>query len=77
MPGYNDDPGLTLTYFMAMSNFVPDALVWEEGKKIDFSETTVVYDVKVGSCSYLNKYMNLYEYQRSRSFTDLGPNFSD
>ena len=40
---------------------------------MDFSETTVVYDVKVGRCSYLNEYMNLYEYQRSRSFIDLGP----
>ena len=27
----NDDAGLTLTYFMAMSNFVPYAFVWEEG----------------------------------------------
>ena len=27
----NDDSGLTLTYFMAKSNFVPYAFVWEEG----------------------------------------------
>ena len=40
---------------------------------MDFSETIVVYDVKVGRCSYLNEYMNLYEYQRSRSFIDIGP----
>ena len=26
----NDDYGLTLTYFMARSNFVPYAFVWEE-----------------------------------------------
>ena len=25
----NDDPGLTLTYFTARSNFVPYAFVWE------------------------------------------------
>ena len=40
---------------------------------MDFSETIVVYDVKVGRCSWLNDYMNLYEYQRSRSFIGLGP----
>ena len=32
----NDDPGLTLTYFTARSNFVPFAFVWEEGKTMDF-----------------------------------------
>ena len=40
---------------------------------MDFSEIIVVYDVKVGRCSYLNEYMSLYEYQRSRSFIELGP----
>ena len=41
---------------------------------MDFSETIVVYDVKVGKCcNELNDYIKLYEYQRSRSFTDLGP----
>ena len=44
---------------------------------MDLSETIVVYDVKVGRCSYLNEYMHLYDYQRSRSFIDLGPNLSD
>ena len=44
----NDDPELTLTYFMAKSNLVPYAFVWEKGKTMDFSETIVVYDVKVG-----------------------------
>ena len=38
---------------------------------MDFSETIVVYDMKVGRCNQLNEYMNLYEYQRSRSFIDL------
>ena len=52
---------------------VPYAFVWEKGKTMDISETIVVYDIKVGRCSYLNEYMDLYEYQRSRSFTDLGP----
>ena len=40
---------------------------------MDFSETIVVYDVKVGRCILLNQYMNLNEYQRSRSFSDLHP----
>ena len=49
--GSNDDPGLTLTYFMARSNLVPYAFVLEKGKTMDISETVVVYDVKVGRCS--------------------------
>ena len=40
---------------------------------MDFSETIVVYDIKVGRCSELNEFMNPYEYQRSRSFIDLDP----
>ena len=44
----NDDPELTLTYFTAKSNLVPYAFVWETDKTMDFSETIVVYDVKVG-----------------------------
>ena len=47
--------------------------VWGKGKTMDFSEIVVVCDIKVGRCSELNKYMNLYKYQRSRSFIDLGP----
>ena len=43
----NDDPGLTLTYFTARSNLVPYAFVWEKGKTMDFSETIVVYDLKL------------------------------
>ena len=55
----NDDSGLTLTYFMAKSIFFPFAFVLEEGKTMDFSETIVVYDIKVGRCSQLNEYMKL------------------
>ena len=43
----NDDTGLTLTYFIARSNLVPYAFVWEKGKTMDFSETIVVYDLKL------------------------------
>ena len=49
------------------------------GKKIKqwiFSGTIVV-GIKVGRCSQLNEYMKHYEYQRSRSFIDLGPNHLD
>ena len=32
----NNDPELTLTYFMARSNLVPYAFVWDKGKTMDF-----------------------------------------
>ena len=44
---------------------------------IYFPETIVVFDIKVVRSSQLNMHMNLYAYQRSRSFIDLGPNLSD
>ena len=47
----DDDPGLTLTYFTAVSNVVPYAFVWEKGKTMHISETIVFYNVKVGRCS--------------------------
>ena len=45
----NDDPGLTLTYFTARSNLVPYAFVREKDKTVDFSETIVVYDLKLAT----------------------------
>ena len=65
----NGDPWLALTYFKARSNLVPYAFVWEKGKTMDFSETIVVCDIKVGRCSQLNEYMNFYDYQRSNVFS--------
>ena len=50
----NNDPGLTQTYFTTRSNFVPYAFVWENVKTMEFSETIVVYDIKVGICSQPN-----------------------
>ena len=47
----NDDAGMTLTHFTTMSTLVPHVFVWEKGKTMDFSETNVVYDIKVGRCS--------------------------
>ena len=44
------------------------------GKNIlEFSETIVVCDIKVGRFIQLNEYMNIHEYQRSRPFIDLHP----
>ena len=51
---------------MARSNLVPYAFVWEKGKTmllffvvfffVFFSETIVVYDIKVGRCSKPNDF---------------------
>ena len=45
----NDDPGLTLTYFTARLNLVPYAFVWEKDETMDFSETIVVYNLKLAA----------------------------
>ena len=55
----------------------PKKCLSEKVTTMDISEIIVVYDIKVGRCSQLNEYMKLYEYQRSRSFIDLGPIQSD
>ena len=51
----NDDPGLTLIYFTARSNLVPDAFVWEKDKTMDFSETIVIYDLKLATVDQSDK----------------------
>ena len=38
-----------MTYFTARSNLVPTAFVWEKSKTMDFSETIVVYDLKLAT----------------------------
>ena len=45
----NDDTGLTLTDFTARSNLVPYVIVWEKGKTKDFSETIVIYALKLAT----------------------------
>ena len=45
----NDDPWLTLTYFMAWSDMVLYAFIWVKGKTIDFSVSIVVYDLKLAT----------------------------
>ena len=42
-------------------------------KTVDFSETFAASDLKVGRSSHLIEYMKVPEYERSRSFLDLGP----
>ena len=61
-------PWVECDLFYSKVKLVPYAFVWEKVETMDFSETIVVYDIKI------NVYMKLYEYQRSRSFIDLGPN---
>ena len=41
---------------IARSNLVPYAFVWKKGNTMDFSETVVVYDMKVGRCSQPNDF---------------------
>ena len=47
----NDDRGLILTYFYDKVKFGPFCFVWEKDKTKEFSETIVVYDIKVGWCN--------------------------
>ena len=56
----NDDYGLTLTHFTARSNLVPYAFVWEKGKRTDFSETIVVYDLKLATDDRSDKKFSVY-----------------
>ena len=55
----NNAPGLTLSCFTARSNLIAYAFVWKKVKTMDFSETIVVCDIKVGRCSQLNESMKL------------------
>ena len=45
----NDDLGLTLTYFTARSDLVPYAFFTRKGKAMDFSETVVIFDLKLAT----------------------------
>ena len=42
----NDDPVLTLTFYKARSNWLPNAFVWENVSTIDFIETIKVNELK-------------------------------
>ena len=58
----NDDPRVILTYFMARSNLVTLAFLWEKLKTMDFSETVAANDLKVSRSSHLIEYMKVCEY---------------
>ena len=45
----NNDPGLTVTYLTARSNIFLYAFIWEKGEAMAFSETIVVYDMKLAT----------------------------
>ena len=46
--GPNYDPGLTLTYFMARSNFATWALIWENVTTMDSLEIIASCDLEFG-----------------------------
>ena len=64
----DDDPRLTFDLFQLWTLI---DLYGKMLKMVDYSETVEVYDIKVGICSKLTEYMEIYMYQRSRSFFDL------
>ena len=44
---------------------------------MDFSETIVICDIKVGRCAQLNEYLNFYECQGSGHSLTLDQGYSD
>ena len=68
----NNDPGLNLTHFMAMSNLVKiDNYYYYFIFFFGGGGTVAALGLKVSQSNQL-KLMKLNEYQRSRSFFDLG-----
>ena len=68
----NNDPGLNLTHFMAMSNLVKiDIIIILFFFLVGGGGTVAALGLKVSQSNQL-KLMKLNEYQRSRSFFDLG-----
>ena len=57
---------------MPRSNLLTYAFVWEKVKIIYFLETIAALGLKVAWSIQENELMKLSEYQRSRSFFDLG-----
>ena len=58
----NDDPGLTLTYFTARSNFVIWAFPQEKVKTVHFSEGIAASDLKIGRSRHLIDIMKVCEF---------------
>ena len=66
-----------LDLLTAMSNFLPNAFVWENAKILDLTENIDVHELKVATSSWLSQYINTCEYQRSRSLFHLCPKSLD
>ena len=64
----NDDPRLIFDLFTHRSTLIPYPFVWENAYLVDYSEIIEVYDIIVGTYCKLKEYMEIYMYQRSRSF---------
>ena len=60
----NDDPGVTLTYFIARSNLVTSAFLWEKVITVDFSETIAASNLKVGRSRHLIEFMKVVYIQK-------------
>ena len=45
----NDNPGLTLTFFMVRTNLLLYSSVWGHTLTVDFQESIDVYDLKIGT----------------------------
>ena len=58
----NDDHRVTMTYFTARTNLVTKALLWENVKTVDFSETIAACDLKVDRCRQLFEILKVCEY---------------
>ena len=58
----NDDPGLTLTYFTAWSNFVTWAFPLGKVKTVSYSKTIAASDLKVGRSRHLIEFMKVSQY---------------
>ena len=58
----NDDPGVTLTYFMARSNLENLGFSIGKGENSGFSETIAACDLKVGRYRQLIDFMKVCEY---------------
>ena len=54
-----------MTYFMARSNLVTYAFLWEKVKTVDFSETIAACDLKFGRCRQPIEIMKVCVYQVS------------
>ena len=51
-----------MTYFMARSNLITKAFLWEKVKTVDFSETIAACDLKAGRCRQTIEIMKVCEY---------------